>query len=391
MYWIKNTAFILALFVCASSVRAEGIEFFHGTWQEALEEAQNQGKIVFVDAYTTWCGPCKRMSKNVFTQDKVGSYFNENFVNIKIDMEKPNGREFGAKYPVSAYPTLFFLEPTGKLIKKSVGGKQVDQLVSLGVEVVSKFDYSAEERKLYEDGDRTFSTVLGYINGLNKSGKSSLKVANDYLLSEHGMTDAQETKFLFEAATEVDSKIFEEMLARKSKVIAMVGADAFQARVVIAAERTAEKSIMYEDDSLMKLAFSAVKKSGSSNYKFFVADSKMKLAASEKNEKAYLKAAKVCSKRYTTLDEKIRFCQRIQSEYKENKKVDEMQLEYLRNSALSADKKEQIDLYVKLLMGMEKYNEVIDYANLLLKNLTDQATINYVNSIIKVVEKQKAS
>ncbi len=42
------------------------IEFFHGTWQEGLQEAKKTGKPIFVDAYAKWCGPCKRMAKTTF-------------------------------------------------------------------------------------------------------------------------------------------------------------------------------------------------------------------------------------------------------------------------------------------------------------------------------------
>lgn len=85
----------------------EGIQFFHGTWAEALEKAKIEDKLLFVDAYAQWCGPCKVMAKNVFTQKKVGDFFNENFINLKMDMETTDGASFGHKYPVSAYPTLF--------------------------------------------------------------------------------------------------------------------------------------------------------------------------------------------------------------------------------------------------------------------------------------------
>ena len=69
----------------------QGIIFFEGTWKEALEKAKKEDKLVFVDSYTTWCGPCIKMAKNVFTQESVGSFYNQNFINIKLDMEKEDG------------------------------------------------------------------------------------------------------------------------------------------------------------------------------------------------------------------------------------------------------------------------------------------------------------
>ena len=58
---------------------AQGIEFEHGTWAEALAKAQKEDKMIFVDGYAVWCGPCKMLAKNIFPQESVGKFFNENF------------------------------------------------------------------------------------------------------------------------------------------------------------------------------------------------------------------------------------------------------------------------------------------------------------------------
>ena len=74
---MMNSKYFLVLLILCSTLniaKAEGIEFFEGTFKEALDKAKLEGKIVFVDAYTTWCGPCKRMSKNVFPKKEVGDF-----------------------------------------------------------------------------------------------------------------------------------------------------------------------------------------------------------------------------------------------------------------------------------------------------------------------------
>ena len=63
------------------------------SYTEAIELAAKENKMVFIDFYTTWCGPCKRMSKEVFPQQEVGEYFNRTFISLKLDAEKENGLE----------------------------------------------------------------------------------------------------------------------------------------------------------------------------------------------------------------------------------------------------------------------------------------------------------
>ena len=135
----KITGFI-AFLLFSTMVSGQGIEFFHGTWKEALAEAQKEDKIVFVDSYAKWCGPCKKMAANVFTQDEVGQFFNDNFVNLKLDMEEADGLTFGSQYPVSAYPTLFFLDSQGNILKKVTGGQQAEGLINHGKVAIKSYD-----------------------------------------------------------------------------------------------------------------------------------------------------------------------------------------------------------------------------------------------------------
>jgi len=112
-----------------------GIEFFKGSWKEALAAAKSQNKLIFMDAYASWCGPCKWMAANSFTDKAVGDFFNKNFINVKMDMEKGEGPGLASTYKVGAYPTLFFIDGSGKLVKTSVGALDAAALLSLGKDV----------------------------------------------------------------------------------------------------------------------------------------------------------------------------------------------------------------------------------------------------------------
>jgi thiol:disulfide interchange protein len=114
------------------------IQFQKGTWADAVAAAKKQNKPIFVDAYATWCGPCKWMDANVFTDVTVGEYFNLNFINYKFDMEKGEGPAFAQKNGVKAYPTLLFFDKNEKEIHRVLGAKPADQFLEVGKEAKGK-------------------------------------------------------------------------------------------------------------------------------------------------------------------------------------------------------------------------------------------------------------
>lgn len=107
----------------------EGIRFESCTFDEALKKAEQSGKLVFMDCYTSWCDPCRMMANQVFTQPAVGDYFNKHFVNLKMDMEKGEGKTLATRYAVSAYPTLLILDAEGNVLKKIVGAQLAQELL----------------------------------------------------------------------------------------------------------------------------------------------------------------------------------------------------------------------------------------------------------------------
>jgi thiol:disulfide interchange protein len=150
-----GTFLFVALLSISQANAQQGIEFFHGSFEEALNEAKTQGKLVFVDAYAEWCGPCKRMAATVFKEEVVGDYYNGNFINMKIDMEKGEGPELARKYQVRAYPTFFFVDENGEVVSKATGGKATKQFLQLGENALKKYDKSGDFAIEYEAGERS--------------------------------------------------------------------------------------------------------------------------------------------------------------------------------------------------------------------------------------------
>ncbi len=233
------------------AVTAQGIEFFKGTWQEAMQEAREQGKLLFVDAYAKWCGPCKRMAATTFRDAGVGDYFNEYFINMKIDMEEGEGLSFRKKYPVSAFPTLFFMDEQGEVLLKVVGAQDVSRLMKLAQEASGKVDYSKEYAAAYEAGNREPDLVYDYVKALRKSGKSSLSVANEYLRTQKDLSTEFNLRFIYEAAETADSRIFELLVRYQREVAVLVGWQEVRDRIESACDATARKAAQYQSKELL--------------------------------------------------------------------------------------------------------------------------------------------
>ena len=112
---------------CISTISAqenEGVAFLEGkTFAEAVEVAKESGKKIFLDCYTSWCGPCKMVARDIFPKKVAGDYFNQEFINIKIDMEKGEGPELAKRLGVKAYPTFVMFDSQGKEIGRLVGSR----------------------------------------------------------------------------------------------------------------------------------------------------------------------------------------------------------------------------------------------------------------------------
>lgn len=101
-----------------------GIQFFSGTFKQALAKAKQEKKLVLVDCYTTWCGPCKYLKTKVFTDKALGDFMNSKFISVAVDYESAEGEAVAQMYPVEGYPTLFFMDSNGKVKKTLLGVPQ---------------------------------------------------------------------------------------------------------------------------------------------------------------------------------------------------------------------------------------------------------------------------
>ncbi|MFY1048316.1 redoxin domain-containing protein [Chryseobacterium sp. GP-SGM7] len=127
-------------FLVAISFSAQdknGINFQTKNLEEAKKLAKQENKLIFIDLYTTWCGPCKLMKKNTFPNPELGEFFNKNFISLYIDAEK-EGTELAKKFKIVNYPSFLFLDQNGELVQYEYGYYNATQFLNVGQSVFAK-------------------------------------------------------------------------------------------------------------------------------------------------------------------------------------------------------------------------------------------------------------
>lgn len=296
------TLLLLVFSTCALS--AQGIEFFQGSWEEALARATAEEKLIFVDAYASWCGPCKAMAANVFPKKEVGDFFNANFINVKLDMEKAESTEFRKKHRAAAFPTLFFINGNNDVVHKTVGGKQVAALIKEGNVALGKMDDLDALATRWEEGERASNFVYTYVRAMVRQGEPHLRVANDFLRNQSGPRDEATLRLIHVAATAADSRIFDLMIRERAAITAMVGEQAFLDAVKRAVATTKDKALEYRDEGLLETAVEKMALVAPAAAKDLELAGALQLAALGNDLKALQKAAKNYDKKVTLTPER---------------------------------------------------------------------------------------
>ena len=174
-----------ALDAAAQDEGTKGIRFHQNeSWEEMLKLAQKEDKMIFMDCYTVWCGPCKALARDIFPQEKVGDFFNPRFINVQYDMEKGDGKMLYDKYKkyIVGFPTLLLLDKNGNVLQQMAGYHEADDLIE-GIRKASEGKDLFTLGKKYQEGERSFEFVKDYMDALNAAflKDSAAAVATEYI------------------------------------------------------------------------------------------------------------------------------------------------------------------------------------------------------------------
>lgn len=196
---------ICGLYIMPLQAQERNITFEKGSWADIMTKAEQEDKLVFLDAHASWCGPCKWMAANVFTVNEVADLFNTHFICAKIDMEKGEGVELAKKYQVQAYPTLLFINAKGEVAHRVVGALNETMLVEQGLKAMNPYENLLAYKERFEGGDRDAAFMTEYLELLSNSGTATGAVFDAYF-AKLGETERQTADVFEMINAHVDSK-----------------------------------------------------------------------------------------------------------------------------------------------------------------------------------------
>lgn len=214
-------------------IYAQGIKWTEGlTWEQVKEKAEKEEKYIFLDCFATWCGPCKRMDREVYINKMVGNVFNEKFISIKVQMDQTkndnnqikswyqDAKSLSSQYKITIFPTYIFLSSNGAIVHKETGFKEINEFVKIAETAtnpgqVYNDPYAEYDRLIenYRQGDKEFKRMIYMIRTTHELSNWKLadSITSDYCNYLLGLKQDQlYTKENISFISSIDTKIIKD-------------------------------------------------------------------------------------------------------------------------------------------------------------------------------------
>lgn len=386
MKFFKKISIILFILFLSSTLIGQGIEFFHGSFDEALEKAKVENKLIFVDFYTSWCGPCKQMTKDIFPLEEVGNFYNEHFVCCKVDAEKGEGIALAKKYGIRGYPTFLFADANGNSVHSGIGGKSVEKFIELGKIALDPSKRLNAKKEKFESGKMSREEVLEYLNTLLSAGGNVTKVLNHHLssLSEEETYSEETFKLIKNYAIRFEEEAFQFLITNREKYYPIVGKKKIEyfiySKYRDAAFKLKSRGKSYENvmTNVSKNGFDYTERIGE-----YV--EMMSCLILKKNAEQFIEKSKAYLQKHSSIDTKLNTFKVAAMFFIMVKGLDEYVLQ-LKDELLAADKNLEDDIYDSMGYGYlfgEKYEEALNCFNKIKVPLS-----NHTKKVIETIKKK---
>jgi len=260
---MKNIISGLFIFITIFSFAQDEIQFQELPFKDLVAKAKKENKLVFIDAYAAWCGPCKMMEKNVFNKKSVGDFYNKNFVNARIDMEKGEGREIAQKFGVRSYPTYLFLNGDGELVSQNYGYMEEGIFLAMAQDINSPNNKKGSLKERFANGEKDKDFLINIMKLNSSADYEFAKQASERYFSSRKKTD-EFTKddvglllYFLKSTEDLNYKTFVSQKADIIKFLPEENYNEFNNQLVLAKvvqESIDEKAKKINDDYFLKTA-----------------------------------------------------------------------------------------------------------------------------------------
>jgi thiol-disulfide isomerase/thioredoxin len=220
---------MICLVVLSVKAQNREIVFKEADWKTQLATARKENKLIFFDAYTSWCGPCKMMAREVFTKDSIADLFNQTFVNVRYDMEKGEGLALKNKYGINVYPTYLFINEDGELVHKAVGSMSPKEFIKEAENALNPENTIFGLEKTFEKSGHSETSAVAYLDALDKAYESEKMsvISKEYFdaLSKPALLEEHNWKLAIKYLNNPSSEAFSYLFANISALEAKYGAD----------------------------------------------------------------------------------------------------------------------------------------------------------------------
>lgn len=277
---MKKTAILSFLFFAVIAF-GQGIKFEEGNFKSLLAKAKKENKLIFIDAYAVWCGPCKLMVKNIFPLKPVGDYYNANFINAKIDMEKGEGIDLAKKYNVKAFPTYLFINGDGEEVHRTLGYVEEKDFIQFAMDAGDPNKRLTSLKQKFEKGEKD-PEFLKNLAGLTIYNDADFagRVLDRYFSAKTSL-DQQDVQMILAGTQSTESPLYKIFQNKKEDIIKVLPAERYD---------MVDKNIKL--NTIMKKTYSADTKKWNDAYfltetqKFLTKDESEKLLKRAKSSRA---------------------------------------------------------------------------------------------------------
>jgi thioredoxin-related protein len=215
----------ISLIVNVLSAQSIVFESDTSSWQTILNKAKIENKLVFVDAVIASCAPCKRMAKKVFTDKKVGDFYNQHFINVKLDMEKGDNPLMAKKYAIESYPTYLFINANNDLVYRGGSFMEIDTFLSMGNRTNDpKTQFSTLKNQFLKGNNSVdFLKKFSYLCQENQEEKLAIDASKAYLKTQKDWLSKENMLYTKDFSTWIDNPAYSFILQNKDTFRAVFG------------------------------------------------------------------------------------------------------------------------------------------------------------------------